>query len=243
MYSAHLHTQLALKPELEACLQTLLEMQRRNPSADPMALADVSRQALQFYRTNAPPYIRTNGYPDEILAAYLDALRQIPAHTNFIPANLTLLNNFMLGPADYNPIRPATVSGRWSIRATSACPRPKARRLKRQALVDDCVARAQGNAAFATAMDSLLLPETGVSLADTPAEIIGNTNSPLHGSPTMQTLLALSQASGNGSLTVSSNQLMNLFASEMQIHPGHHPHQPGGAGADQPKASRTSWPT
>ena len=54
VYSAHLHTQLALKPELGACLQTLLEMQRRNPNANPMGLADVSRQALQFYRTNAP---------------------------------------------------------------------------------------------------------------------------------------------------------------------------------------------
>ena len=102
MYSAHLQTQLALKPELGACLQTLLEMQRRNPNADPMALADVSRQALQFYRTNEPVYIRTNGYPDEILAAYLDALRHIPAHTNFVPANLTLLNYFLLDAADYN---------------------------------------------------------------------------------------------------------------------------------------------
>ena len=102
VYSAHLHTQLALKPELGACLQTLLEAQRRNPNADPMALADVSRQALQFYRTNEPVYIRTNGYPDEILAAYLDALRHIPAHTNFVPANLTLLNYFMLDAADLN---------------------------------------------------------------------------------------------------------------------------------------------
>ena len=88
--------------------------------------------------------------------------------------------------------------------------------IKRQTLVDDCVARAQGNAAFAAAMDSLLLPETGVSLQETPAEIIGDTNSPLHDDDTMTNLLALSQASGNGSLTVSSNQVMNLFSAEMQ---------------------------
>ncbi len=88
--------------------------------------------------------------------------------------------------------------------------------IKRQALVDNCVARAQANASFATALDSLLSPEALVSLGDTPAEIIGNTNSPLHDNLTMQTLLALSQASGNGSLTVSTNQLMNLFTNEMQ---------------------------
>ncbi|MBE0545608.1 MAG: hypothetical protein IH623_30120 [Verrucomicrobia bacterium] len=217
VYSAHLYTQLALKPELGACLQTLLEMQRRNPNADPMALADVSRQALQFYRTNEPVYIRTNGYADEILAAYLDALRHIPAHTNFVPANLTLLNYFMLGPADYDPnVPPATLitslvnSGNQRLYASENGA------LKRQKLADDCVARTQGNAAFASAMDSVLYPETGARLGETPAEIIGNTNSPLHDNLTMTNLLALSQASGNGSLTVSSNYLTTLFTSEMQ---------------------------
>src|ERR1017187_9916444 len=95
VYSAHLHTQLALKPELQASLQVLLEMQRRNPTASPTAL---SRQTLQRYSNNAPVFIRTSGHADEILAAYLDALRQVPPHTNFVPINLTMLNNFMLGP-------------------------------------------------------------------------------------------------------------------------------------------------
>ena len=217
MYSAHLHTQLALKPELEASLQVLLEMQRRNPNAYPGALAGVSTNALQLYRTNAPAYIRTNGYPDEILAAYLDALRQVPAHTNFIPVNLTLLNNFMLGPADYTRMsRLARLIYSLVNSGNQRLFSSEGEAIKRQALVDDCVARAQGNAAFATAMDSLLSPETLVSLGDTPAEIIGNTNSPLHDNLTMTTLLALSQASGNGSLTVSTNQLMNLFTNEMQ---------------------------
>ncbi|MGO9479442.1 MAG: RCC1 domain-containing protein [Limisphaerales bacterium] len=88
--------------------------------------------------------------------------------------------------------------------------------IQRQALVDDCVARAQGNAAFAAAMDSLLVPETGVALADTPAEIIGNTNSPLYDDVTMSNLLYLSATSGDGSVTVSSNLLSNLFTNEMQ---------------------------
>ena len=215
VYSAHLHTQLALKPELGACLQTMLEMQRRNPNANPITLAGVSRQALQFYRANEPVYIRTNGYPDEILAAYLDALRQIPAHTNLVPANLTMLNYFMLDAADYNYFTNHTVLDLINS-ADQRLSSSEGVALKRQALVDDCVARAQGNAGFAAAMDSLLLPETAVSLQDTPAEIIGNTNSPLHDDETMTTLLALSQASGNGSLTVSSNQLMNLFGTEMQ---------------------------
>ena len=217
VYSAHLHTQLAVKPELEASLQVLLDMQRRNPAASPAALTDLAQQALQRYRTNAPVFIRTNGFRDEILAAYLEALRRIPAHTNFIPVNLTLLNNFVLGPADYNPnVPPATLicslvdSGNQRLFASEGAA------LRRQALVDDCVARARGNGAFATALDRLLFPETGVALADTPAAIIGSTNSPLHGNLTLNTLLALSQASGNGSLTVSTNQLMNLFTNEMQ---------------------------
>ncbi|HEX5399834.1 MAG TPA: hypothetical protein VFY06_12390, partial [Verrucomicrobiae bacterium] len=215
VYSAHLETQLGLKPGLGACLQTLLEMQRRNPNADPLALANVSREALQFYRTNEPVYIRTNGYPDEILAAYLDALRQIPAHTNFVPASLTLLNYFMLDAADYNYFTNDTVLGLINS-ADQRLSSSEGQAIKRQALVDNCVSRAHGNAAFAAAMNSLLLPETGVSLQETPAEIIGDTNSPLHDDDTMTTLLALSQASGNGSLTVSSNQLMTLFTNEMQ---------------------------
>ncbi len=219
VYGANLHTQLALKPELQACLSTMLQMQRRNPNADPMALADVSRQALQFYRTNEPVYLRTNGYPDEILAAYLDALRNISAHTNFVPANLTMLNYFMLGPADTNYLDATNVSSSVLDLINSADQRLSSCEgevITRQTLVDDCVARAQGNVAFATAMDSLLVPETGVSLQDTPAGIIGDTNSPLYDSPTMQTLLALSEKSGNGSVTVSSNQLMTLFGTEMQ---------------------------
>jgi hypothetical protein len=215
VYSATLYTQLALKPELGACLQTLLEMQRRNPKADVMALTDLSRQALQFYRTNEPVYIRTNGYTDEILAAYLDALRHIPAHTNFISADLTLLNYFLLDAADYNYFTNNTVLD--LINSTDQrLFSSEGQELQIQALANSCVTRAQGNAAFAAAMNGLLLPETGVSLQDTSVEIIDNTNSPLYGNGTMTTLLALSQASSDGSLTVSSNQLASLFTNEMQ---------------------------
>jgi hypothetical protein len=210
VYSARLHTELTLHPELQASLRVLLEMQRRNPNASPAALADLSRQALERYRTNAPAYIRTNGYPDEILAAYLDTLRQIPARTNFVPANLTLLNSFMLSPDDYSNASPAELINSADQRLLSSAGEVT----RRQAVVDNCIARAQGNAAFAFALDSLLWPETGVSLGDTPAEIIGNTNSPLHDNSTMQTLLAFSTTSGNGSVTVSSNQLMNLFSDD-----------------------------
>ncbi len=215
VYSAHLHTQLALKPELGASLQVLLEMQRRNPNANPAALAGLCSNALQLYRSNAPCYIRTNGYPDEILAAYLDAVRQVPAHTNCFGADLTLLNCFMLSQADYDDFTNDTVLDLINS-ADQRLSSSEGQAIKRQALVDNCVARAQANSAFASAMESLLWPETQVSLADTPAEIIGNTNSPLHDDLAMQTLLALSAASSDGSLTVSSNQLMNLFVSEMQ---------------------------
>ena len=103
VYSGHLLTHLAEKPELDASLQVLLELHRRNPHADPAALAGVLTNALQRYRTNAPSYIRANGCRDEILAAYLDALRQVPARTNFFPANLSLLYDLHARAADSKP--------------------------------------------------------------------------------------------------------------------------------------------
>jgi hypothetical protein len=47
---------------------------------------------------------------------------------------------------------------------------------------------------------------------DTPAQIIGNTNSPLHDNPTMLALLGA--ANTDGSLTISTNYLKDLFSGE-----------------------------
>ena len=220
VYSADLHAELALKPELEACLKVLLEMQRRNPNANPAALVGVLTNALQIYRTSEPYSIRVDGSPDEILATYLDALRHVPARTNFIPVNLTMLNNFMLGADDYSMsvgyglgagdlIYFLADWGQQHLFSTQTGA------IKRQALVDDCVARAQGNPAFASAMDGLLWPETGVWLGESTTNIIGDTNSPLHGDVTMTTLLGWINPT-NGSLTVSNTLLPNLFTNEMQ---------------------------
>ena len=84
VYSAHLLTQFSEKPDLNASLQVLLELHRRNPHADPAALANVSSNALRIYRATAPAYIRSTRHRDEILAAYLDA---VPP-----PSALTLVN-------------------------------------------------------------------------------------------------------------------------------------------------------
>ena len=88
--------------------------------------------------------------------------------------------------------------------------------VRRQALLDTCTRRAQGNAAFASALDGLLSQETPVSVRDSAAQIIGNANSPLHESPSMQELLTLSTHSPDGSLTVSSNRLNELVSAEME---------------------------
>jgi len=212
VYSAHLHTQMAEQPELDASLQVLLELQRRNPNANPAALAELSRHAVECYRTNAPAYLRSSGLRDEILAAYLEALRQVPARTNFVPADLQLLNGFMLQPDNYTTASPAELIHSGNQRLLSS----EGEAAKRQALANACTTRAHGDAAFAAALDNLLVAEILCTVSDPPAVIIENTNSPLHENVTMQTLLALSAASGNGSLTVSSNQLMNLFAAETQ---------------------------
>ena len=214
VYSGHLLTVMDEKPELDACLQVLLELQRRNPNADPATLANVLRQALGRFRTNAPAYVRIGGYRDEVLAAYLEAFRQVPARTNFVQANLRLLQPFMLSPDDYTNASPAELIHSSNQRLLSS----EGEAGKRLTLVDACIGRAQGNPAFALAMDSLLVTnETSVSLYDSPSAIIGNTNSALNDSQTMQTLLSLSLGSGDGSLTVSSNQLMNLFSAETQV--------------------------
>ncbi|SPE56912.1 exported hypothetical protein [Verrucomicrobia bacterium] len=221
VYSANLHSQLALKPELEACLRVLLEMQRRNPHASTPALVGLLTNALQLYRTNAPDYIRTSGYADEILAAYLDTLRQVPARTNFVSADLSLLNNFMLSAADrtnstLSAPSPSALLMSLADSGNQRIFRSAAEPIKRQALVNDCMARARTNSSFALAMDWLLKPETQVALADSPAAIIGNTNSILGNSPTMTNFLAISLTNLNGGLTVSSTLLTNLFNSEMQ---------------------------
>ncbi len=210
VYSAHLLTQFETKPELDAGLQVLLELQRRNPQADPAALAELTRQTLQVYRTNTPAFLRSQGFRDEILAAYLDALRQAPARTNFVPATLQLFNWFMLGPGDYATASAAELVHAGNQRLLSAERAPA----QREALVEACAARGAGNAAFGRALDGVLGPELGMLLAHTPAQILG-LNPALSNRPTMQTLLGRSLASGDGSVTISTNELKGLFTQEM----------------------------
>lgn len=210
VYSAHVASQMGLKPELEAGLRVLLELQRRNPNSSPSALAELSRQALQRYRTTAPVQIRKGGFQDEILAAYLEALRQVPGFTNVRPATLQLVSGLMLQPPDYSTASPAELVHSANRRLLASVGGPE----RRRQLLESCTRRAQEQPAFALSMDDLLVPETLVSIFDPPASIIGNTNSPLHGNPTFQTLLTLSASSGNGSATVTSNLLHSLFKTE-----------------------------
>lgn len=212
VYSAHLLTQLAEKPELDASLQVLLELHRRNPNADALLLAGVLQEATARYRSNAPAHLRTHGSRDEILAAYLDALRQVAARTNLVPANLSLLHALLTRarPPTLAPQADLIHSGSQSLLGAEGD------WVQRQALLDACVSRAWRNGRFWAAMDSVLLAETLVSLGDSSVDILTNTNSPLHDNPTMQMLLASSTSSGQGSVTVSSNQLMALFSGETQ---------------------------
>lgn len=209
-YAAHLLTQLTEKPELEVTLEVLLALQRRNPAGDSVGLATICREALTRYRATAAAHIRA-GSRDEILAAYLEAFKQVPGRTNYAPANFTLLYSLISrssAPAS-EPQADLINSGSCTLLGSEG------NLSHRQALLDGCTERAQKNGAFRASMDALLMPDVLFSVSDTPAAIIGSTNSPLHGNPTMETLLALSLANG-GALTVASNQLMNLFAGETQ---------------------------
>ncbi len=209
VYAAHLMTQLDAQPELDASLQVLLDLQRRNPQADPIALAAVLQEATARYQTNAPPYIRTNGFRDEVFAAYLESFLQVPARTNFVPATLALLNQLMIQPDDYGLGSAAELvhSGdRRMLNVEQALAR-------RAALVERCIERGSENRAFGQAMDSLLGPKIGVLLADAATDILSR-NSALSNSPTMQALLAL--GADTTTVTVSTDQLLGLFTNETQ---------------------------
>ncbi|HOY57499.1 MAG TPA: hypothetical protein PK640_05085 [Verrucomicrobiota bacterium] len=210
VYSAHLLTQLDEKPELDASLQVLLELHRRNPDANPTDLAALLRETTARYRTNAPAYVRTNGFRDEVLAAYLDSLLEVPARTNLVQANLALLSYFMLKPDDYARASAAQLihGGNQSLLTAETTIS------QREELVDLCTQRGSANPTFGLALDSLFGPEVGVLRTFTPLQIL-TVNSVLSNTPTMQMMLDRSGRSGDGSVTLSTNELKSLFSQEM----------------------------
>ena len=212
VYAADLLTRLPEKPELDAALTVMLDLHRRNPQSDASALADLSRQALQRYRANAAHTYGAKGhaYRDEVLANYLDALRQVPARTNFVPATLHLLNGLMSSPDQLTNRSPAELIHSGSQRFRSSADTLAQRRR----LLNSCTARMGDNSAFAVAVEGLLFPETFISIHTPAGSIVGHTNSALRDSATLQALLSISQNSSDGSVTVSSNQLLTLFNSE-----------------------------
>lgn len=214
VYSGHVLTEIAHKPELDAVLQTLLEVQRRNPQADPVELAGVLQQALERFRTNAPVYLRSTEARDEILAVYLEAFHQVPAHTNFSAATLPLLDILMGRPGQNPPtnVSPATLlhaSNQGFIYAED-------RLAERQALVDACTRRARDNALFRQALDQLMGAESGVLFGHSPERIITN-NPALSGNPALRALLTLSQTAPDGGVQISMAGIVALLTNEMQI--------------------------
>lgn len=154
VYAGHVLTQMDAQPELDASLQVLLELQRRNPHADPAALADVCRQALDRYRANTPAYIRTGGFRDEILAAYLDAFRQVPARTNFNLPTLALINSLVVRlntPETMQQSDLLNAGFERLLNTEEALP-------ERQSLVDASASRSADHAAFGEAMSPAPLP-------------------------------------------------------------------------------------
>jgi len=211
VYSGHLLGQMDEKPELDASLVVLLELQRRNPHANPAALADVSREALARYRTNAPPCIRNSGWRDEILAAYLDAFRQVPGRTNFNPATLALIHSLVThlnAPAAMQQSELLNSGFERLLNTEEELP-------QRQSLVNASASRVAGHSTFRDALDRLLVPEIGLSLTNTPAEVI-NATPALSNNPTLRALLQFSETNATGGLQISLSQLKELFATETQ---------------------------
>jgi alpha-tubulin suppressor-like RCC1 family protein len=214
VYSSHVLTEMANKPELDAVCQTLLELHRRNPTADPAALAGVLEQALKRFRTNAPVSLRSTEARDEILAVYLETLYQIPARTNFNMATLALLEVLLGRPGQNPPIdeTPAALLHAGNQSFINA----EDKLAQRQSLVDDCARRALGNASYRQAMDVLIGAESGVLFAHSAEQIITN-NPALSANPAMRALLSLSQSTGDGRVEISMAAIDGLLTNEIQI--------------------------
>jgi alpha-tubulin suppressor-like RCC1 family protein len=214
VYSGHVLTEMAHKPELDAVCQTLIEVQRRNPTAEPDALVNFLQQALERFRTNAPVYLRSTEARDEILAVYLETLYQIPARTNFNMATLSLLEVLLGRPGQSPPIdeTPAALLHAGNQSFINA----EDKLAQRQNLVEACTRRARKNGSFRQAMDLLISAESGVLFAHSPAQIITN-NPALSGNPTMRALLALSQSTADGRVEISPAAIDGLLTNEMQI--------------------------
>ena len=212
VYSGHVLAQMDSKPELDASLFVLLELQRRNPQMDPVALADLCREALVRYQTNAPACVRNSAWRDEVLAAYLDAFRQIPAHTNLNSATFALINplvSHLNAPAAMPQTELLNAGIERLLSTEENLP-------ERQSVVNANANRAASRAAFGAALDRLLVPEIGVSVTNTPAEII-NATAALSNSPTLRALLQLSQTSPTHGVQISLSQLKALFTEEISV--------------------------
>lgn len=213
VYSAHLLTQLDAKPELDLSLQALLELQRRNPQGDPSALANLLGQATVVYTNTAPAYMRTRGFRDENLAAYLEALRRVPAHTNFVPADLALLKTLVVrqNTPYTNQNQQAYLLHTGNQRLLGAGQASA----QREELVDECTRRGRANPVFCAAMDSLLAPVVGVSLKSRPTEIL-QVNPALSNTPSMQLMVHQGSLNADGSVQLATSRLKDLFAQEMR---------------------------
>lgn len=214
-YAGRVLAGMAHKPELDAVLQTLLEVQRRNPDADPAELANVLEQGLERFRAHAPSYLRSTEARDELLAVYLEAFHQVPAHTNLNAAIFPLLDILMGEPGRKPPTNTLTAADLLHA-GSQGFIHEEDSLVQRQSLVDACTRRAQRNTAFRRAMDALLLPELGVSLSHTAAQII-NGDAALSNNPTMRALLTLSLASGHGGLQISTAQIDRLFTNQVEV--------------------------
>ena len=67
VYSSHILTVIDAKPELEASLVALLELQRRNPEGNPTSLVKPVRRALAEYRKEASSPALPVRWRDEVL--------------------------------------------------------------------------------------------------------------------------------------------------------------------------------
>lgn len=212
VYGSHLGVVITERPEFEAAVYALLELDRRNPGADPGMLVDLVGFALQQYReshSEADYRMRTR---DEVFASFFAHLVLAPGYAALKPATLSLLQHLIEDSYSGTAESMATQLHAWNQRSLAMERAPR----KRQAVLDAVLERALVQPGFAACLDGLVVPETGVFLHHSPAKVMAWVPA-LSQNPTVQWLVTLHGSAGPAGVDVSTAQLEALFAGEMAI--------------------------
>ncbi len=209
VYKSHLMMLVDERPELEAGLVLLLEMDRRNPDQSQRVL-HILQDSLKGYRD---AYLDHCVYavPREVtIASFTEYLVTHEDMAGLCPPTLEILNllcrtSFL---PNYDDSYPTTSSESQKLLELEFA------RGGREDCLEQVVERAQTNARFAQLVNTFLGTETSVLTFDEPSRVV-SLNAALGESPTIAFLSEIYDYAAGGPVVVSVSQLESLFQQEM----------------------------